>query len=148
MWHKPCRTFHPWCPCIKTRCLSRDSDQILRSYDMDSNVLSESEITSLLNRITNICDQYLWSYRHILQEKGSNSYKIFKFKIKITGIFIYWNALDWATDNNGLMTCVVGKELRVFTTKPPGPRLNIKTVLSTYGDFHVKDKTAVRTSYL
>ena len=22
MWHKPCRTFHPWCPCIKTRCLS------------------------------------------------------------------------------------------------------------------------------
>ena len=27
-------------------------------------------------------------------------------------------------------------------------RLNIKTVLSTYGDFHVKDKTAVRTSYL
>ena len=31
---------------------------------------------------------------------------------------------------------------------PPGPRLNIKTVLSTYGDFYVKDKTAVRTSYL
>ena len=30
----------------------------------------------------------------------------------------------------------------------PGPRLNIKTVLSTYGNFHVKDKTAVRTSYL
>ena len=21
MWHRPCRTFHPWCPCIKTRCL-------------------------------------------------------------------------------------------------------------------------------
>ena len=21
MWHKLCRTFHPWCPCIKTRCL-------------------------------------------------------------------------------------------------------------------------------
>ena len=29
-----------------------------------------------------------------------------------------------------------------------GPRLNIKTVLSAYGNFHVKDKTAVRTSYL
>ena len=29
-----------------------------------------------------------------------------------------------------------------------GPRLNIKTVLSTYGNFHVKDKTVVRTSYL
>ena len=34
------------------------------------------------------------------------------------------------------------------TGEKPGPRLNIKTVLSTYGDFHVKDKTAVRTSYL
>ena len=34
------------------------------------------------------------------------------------------------------------------TNWSPGPRLNIKTVLSTYGDFHVKDKTAVRTSYL
>ena len=33
-------------------------------------------------------------------------------------------------------------------SRPFGPRLNIKTVLSTYGDFHVKDKTAVRTSYL
>ena len=32
--------------------------------------------------------------------------------------------------------------------KEPGPRLNIKTVLSAYGDFHVKDKTDVRTSYL
>ena len=21
MWHKPCRTFHPWSICIKTRCL-------------------------------------------------------------------------------------------------------------------------------
>ena len=32
--------------------------------------------------------------------------------------------------------------------KRPGPRLNIKTVLFRYGNFHVKDKTAVRTSYL
>ena len=35
-----------------------------------------------------------------------------------------------------------------FLRSSPGPRLNIKTVLSTNGDFHVKDKTAVRTSYL
>ena len=35
-----------------------------------------------------------------------------------------------------------------FILKDSGPRLNIKTVLSTYGVFHVKDKTAVRTSYL
>ena len=30
----------------------------------------------------------------------------------------------------------------------PGPRLNINTVLSRYGDSYVKDKMAVRTSYL
>ena len=36
----------------------------------------------------------------------------------------------------------------MFQNLIPGPRLNIKTVLSTYGDFHVKDKTAFRTSYL
>ena len=36
----------------------------------------------------------------------------------------------------------------VVSIMDTGPRLNIKTVLSTYGDFHVKDKTAVRTSYL
>ena len=37
---------------------------------------------------------------------------------------------------------------REIQSTQTGPRLNIKTVLSTYGDFHVKDKTAVRTSYL
>ena len=39
-------------------------------------------------------------------------------------------------------------DIMFSASKEPGPRLNIKTVLSTYGDFHVKDKTAVRTSYL
>ena len=24
MWHKPCRTLDPWCPCIETRCLSNN----------------------------------------------------------------------------------------------------------------------------
>ena len=36
----------------------------------------------------------------------------------------------------------------IMKNENPGPRLNIKTVSSTYGDFHVKDKTADRTSYL
>ena len=40
------------------------------------------------------------------------------------------------------------EEKEKIINKGSGPRLNIKTVLSTYGDFHVKDKTAVRTSYL
>ena len=42
---------------------------------------------------------------------------------------------------------IPGKTVFLIETAPRA-RLNIKTVLSTYGDFHVKDKTAVRTSYL
>ena len=37
---------------------------------------------------------------------------------------------------------------KLFTYSPPGPRLNKKDRLSRYGDSHVKDKTAGRTSYL
>ena len=48
---------------------------------------------------------------------------------------------------NGSMPSLI-KVLTDSARRYPGPRLNIKTVLSTYGDFHVKDKTAVRTSYL
>ena len=49
-----------------------------------------------------------------------------------------------------ILSCVYMIEVYMSQSekRAPGPRLNIKTVLSTYGDFHVKDKTAVRTSYL
>ena len=36
----------------------------------------------------------------------------------------------------------------IILSQISGPRLNIKTVFLRYGDSHVKDKTAVRTSYL
>ena len=52
----------------------------------------------------------------------------------------------WFQDHGG--GSFLGMSEHVNNMKWPGPRLNIKTVLSTYGDFHVKDKTAVRTSYL
>ena len=42
MWHKPCRTFHLWCLCIKTRCLfplllsklanKQQSNTLVRAY--------------------------------------------------------------------------------------------------------------------
>ena len=51
-------------------------------------------------------------------------------------------------DELNLINAVPTDVLAPSGAKPLGPRLNIKTVLSTYGDFHVKDKTAVRTSYL
>ena len=34
MWHKPCRTFHPWWPCIKTRCLSIIVNTNLTIWDL------------------------------------------------------------------------------------------------------------------
>ena len=55
-------------------------------------------------------------------------------QIRWQRLLIYWLAVGWISSVSGSWL--------------PGPRLNIKTVLSTYGDFHVKDKTAARTSYL
>ena len=68
--------------------------------------------------------------------------------------YVYVYLPEDPSSNKGYRVSIY--ELEVFgglpsadpPTVPPGPRLNIKTVLSTYGDFHVKDKTAVRTSYL
>ena len=32
MWHKPCRTFNPWCLCIKTRCLFQSIYQMFHHF--------------------------------------------------------------------------------------------------------------------
>ena len=51
--------------------------------------------------------------------------------------------VGWDTDSTFLKWIWM-----VGAGKTPGPRLNIKDRLSRYGDSHVKDKTAGRTSYL
>ena len=38
MWHKPCRTFHPWCPCTKTRCLYVFKGKYLKKKLLQMNV--------------------------------------------------------------------------------------------------------------
>ena len=62
------------------------------------------------------------------------------------------SSVSWGGHTHALYRWDKGHKLHVFhfiqSRCSPGPRLNIKTVLSMYGDFHVKDKTAVRTSYL
>ena len=50
-----------------------------------------------------------------------------------------------ATERVGM---VVTHFAHTIPVSVPGPRLNIKDRLSRYGDSHVKDKTAGRTSYL
>ena len=51
MWHKPCRTFHPWCLCIKTRCLSV---QVVPNNNV-----------SLLAKIVNKTMDYHMRWRHV-----------------------------------------------------------------------------------
>ena len=65
---------------------------------------------------------------------------------------LYWNNTDIQTWQQKIIMDVTIYvdcfDVSLWLQYHSGPRLNIKTVLSTYGDFHVKDKTAVRTSYL
>ena len=47
MWHKPCWTFHPWCPCIMTHCLlfiwSRDNCLVIvMSSAIDCDIISRT----------------------------------------------------------------------------------------------------------
>ena len=58
------------------------------------------------------------------------------------------NILQFSTMLDDGLAIPMTSQWARWRLKSPGPRLNIKTVLSAYGDFHVKDKTAVRTSYL
>ena len=57
MWHKPCRTFHPWCPCIKTRCLYF-SDRQLSSVKI---VLSPQGPQSFLWWTGTSCYTHTWA---------------------------------------------------------------------------------------
>ena len=61
--------------------------------------------------------------------------------------FVLMSSSCFGNQTSGLLIWDVNARQREVV-KTTGPRLNIKTVLSMYGDFHVKDKTAVRTSYL
>ena len=55
-----------------------------------------------------------------------------------------WQTMEWSVRTK--LGCQDG--VFMLEEEKSGPCLNIKTVLPTYGDFHVKDKTAVKASYL
>ena len=61
---------------------------------------------------------------------------------------IFFQAIAFKNAVNKISAILFMRQSVHLSRPSAGPRLNIKTVLSTYGDFHVKDKTAVRTSYL
>ena len=91
----------------------------------------------------------IW-FNLVYQTSWTNDARAYKGEIQDIYIF-YWPFIAVLTYKPTLDMSVYIEDA---PTKPgrkyteTGPRLNIKTVLSTYGDFHVKDKTAVRTSYL
>ena len=65
----------------------------------------------------------------------------------LNSMWLSKSALDykaWLWSEQGSHPCPKFTASLANLCRQTGPRLNIKTVLSTYGDFHVKDKTAVR----
>ena len=95
---------------------------------------------------------------HVIRVFFSCTYPIYlqKWKIQRYCVIHIWitSAFDGAQCLTKKNQCNISIVRPIYVSAivadvmAPGPRLNIKTVLSTYGDFHVKDKTAVRTSYL
>ena len=47
MWHKPCRTFHLWCLCIKTRCLYDLSCHCQSKQKWSLNISSPAVLSTL-----------------------------------------------------------------------------------------------------
>ena len=68
MWHKPCRTFHPWCPCIKTRCLSNYDDTYGFHYSDVITGHMASQITSTTNVYSTV---YSGAYQRKYQSSAS-----------------------------------------------------------------------------
>ena len=86
----------------------------------------------------------------LYDEKPSGQYWV-HYRVKNITVVIFQELLPLDTVHpENMHTARTVCMFVLFSYQPniSGPRLNIKTVLSTYGDFHVKDRTAVRTSYL
>ena len=67
MWHKPCRTFHPWCPCIKTRCLytcRRGNHLLLGIRQPKQNIPSHlpRSLEDIMLSVQFISTQNVWLY--------------------------------------------------------------------------------------
>ena len=49
MWHKPCRTFHPWCLFIKTRCLFISDTATTAECIMRSKIITAIQLSTREN---------------------------------------------------------------------------------------------------
>ena len=117
--------------------------------------LEVQAMTTGWHALLNSLIKYIAHFMYIATKHSNTDNKTFQYTTHCK-ISIKWS--PWWTPPISIITalidygvkfykrCLKGVDKGVHLT--PGPRLNIKTVLSTYGDFHDKDKTAVRTSYL
>ena len=71
MWHKPCRTFHPWCPCIKTRCLFPfwTHQPTLSTERNDSYLIFAHFFTSMIYVVTLNPSIQPWNHNTIATQK-------------------------------------------------------------------------------
>ena len=95
MWHKPCRTFHPWCPCIKTRCLYHHVDDAWCLQDTPRNFSqvyfrhSEQISVCKIDRFHLASSLVRVSVHSPLGEgRGCTKWRV-----------LYWNARTLETDN-------------------------------------------------
>ena len=64
MWHKPCRTFHPWCLCIKTRCLY--------CTDLSWKALWKAKYRQTSNTRCALVGNKCWNWCRCIQRKDSS----------------------------------------------------------------------------
>ena len=82
MWHKPCRTFHPWCLCIKTRCLYQAVMSLLERF---LNQYLDEAITRKLSRSLVLC---VCNPRVFTLTKGSQRTMTFSSLLSWTNFWI------------------------------------------------------------
>ena len=109
MWHKPCRTFHPWCLCIKTRCLSLFFFHI-RPHQLPSNLYNISH-TFVSNKITQMyLEHRLLDLTHGFNGLRKNNckprretFKYFDSVRLILDVSQYWHC--WLSTLTGCYRC-------------------------------------------
>ena len=78
MWHKPCRTFHPWCLCIKTRCLFNMVSQLVvieMPRTMASSLVHYNDIimNAMASQVTSLTVVYSTIYSSTDERKHQSS---------------------------------------------------------------------------
>ena len=78
MWHKPCRTFHPWCLCIKTRCLldccvTKNHSQLhlTQNLNTDGQIWTNLFITAFNNTDMTVLHKYITSQWRCVRDMAS-----------------------------------------------------------------------------